>query len=172
MQRRGQAFETMMLVISVIVALAILAVLLNVLGIVKIFNPSNPSDIMNRGLKDVQSKGFGITAPQKIAFTKGASIFTKELLNDIPIQTQEVQFFCDANICSGTTTAPLKIQSSAGSTNNKLMVSSTVNSIEVYVVVCGNEANLSPKPKYCISIARDPEKATSGCEASSACDLA
>ncbi|MFH1247215.1 MAG: hypothetical protein V1644_02430 [Candidatus Micrarchaeota archaeon] len=42
-QRRGQAFETMMLVISVIVALAILGVLLNILGGVGgLFNPTNP----------------------------------------------------------------------------------------------------------------------------------
>ena len=40
---RGQAFETMMLVISVIVALAILGVLLNILGGVGgLFNPTNP----------------------------------------------------------------------------------------------------------------------------------
>ena len=47
MMRRGQAFETMMLVISVIVALAILAVLMNIIGGIGGIGQGAPDKLMH-----------------------------------------------------------------------------------------------------------------------------
>ena len=147
---RGQAFETMMLVISVIVALAILAVLLNILNIVKIFNPSNPTDVMSSGLKDIQSQGVGITQPQKVTFSQGTRIVRSQLITDIPIQSTAITFVCDdtANVCGNG--KPLEIETSTGI----LLVN---NNIEVYLSVCGAQQ------KYCIAMASTASDATKSC---------
>ncbi len=158
---RGQAFETMMLVISVIVALAILAVLLNILNIVKIFNPSNPTDVMSSGLKDIQSQGVGITQPQKVTFSKGTRIITAQLITDIPVQSTAVKFVCPSSseVCGSG--KPLVI-----TTDRTLDVNSN---IEVYITVCGNEANPAGSADYCIAMDSAPGTATSACTA--ACNV-
>lgn len=162
--RRGQAFETMMLVISVIVALAILAVLLNILNIVKIFNPSSPKDVMSSGLKDIQSKGFGITTPQKVTFAKGANVLAKELISDIPITVSDLKFFCSTSstVCGTGADKPLKLDS----TGKILTIN---NNIEVFVVVCGNEQNGAGTPKYCVALDDAGDAATKTC--SDSCKL-
>ncbi len=170
--RRGQAFETMMLVISVIVALAILAVLLNILGIVKIFNPSSPKDVMASGLKEIQSKGYGITTPQKVSFTRGATITVGELITDIPIQAADVLFICNKNtnsVCGDSDTVtpakPIIRPSGTSADKNHLTIKDT---IQVYVAICGNENPADTMDyKYCIAISDTAEGATSDCVASS-----
>ncbi len=180
--RRGQAFETMMLVISVIVALAILAVLLNILGIVKIFNPSSPKDVMASGLKEIQSKGYGITTPQKVSFTKGATITVGELISDIPIQAANVKFICKKSgtnsVCGDVSAAVDKpiirpagaftlATDSAAINANHLTIKDT---IQVYVAICGNEDNPPTAYKYCIAVSDTPDGATADCVAASTND--
>ncbi|MFH1199689.1 MAG: hypothetical protein V1708_01335 [Candidatus Micrarchaeota archaeon] len=156
--RRGQAFETMMLVISVIVALAILAVLLNILNIVKIFNPSSPKDVMSSGLKEIQSKGYGITSPQKVSFTKGQVFTVGEIVADIPVQRTDVKFICeDTAVCKGTN--PLSTDDT--NADNRLTVK---DKVDAYVVTCGNEGST---PRYCVSVAYTQDAATRYCIAAS-----
>jgi len=158
--KRGQAFETMMLVVSVIVALAILAVLMNILGIIKLFNPSDPKAVMHDGLKEVQSKGYGITIPKKTTFST-STFLARELLSDIPIPETWVGFYCEedeSGLCGSGDDAFINVPTAGG---KQLTVKKTV---EAYVAVCGDQSSIATThPKYCIAVAIDAEKASSDC---------
>ena len=154
----------MMLVISVIVALAILAVLLNVLNIVRLFNPSDPVKTISSGLKDIQSKGFGVTTPQKVQFGKGTTILTRQVIVDIPIKSTDVTFHCagsDDSVCAESNDEKFPINVETTTDSNKITVNSN---IEANIVVCGNE------PKYCVVLGRDPQATSNQCI--TACGLA
>ncbi len=161
---RGQAFETMMLVISVIVALAILGVLLNILGFI---NPtalgSSPRATLTENIRDLNSKGYGLVQPKKITFEQGDTIFVKELVQDLPVVASDVKFFCGTPEICGDADAPLDVQDARISVRKK---------IEVFVVSCANEQKSNP-PRYCnaFSSTSDPAQATDTCIASSACDV-
>ena len=162
--KRGQATETMMLVVSVIVALAILAALMNILGIVKIFNPSNPTDVMKSGVKSLQSGGgYGYSIPQKTSFVKGTRVNRQTIVGDTGLQVSDVTLVCGdtgaAGICVGSgTTSPITGSASGGST---LVVN---NNIDAFIVICANADQAAGKPKYCISVAKEANVASTECK--------
>lgn len=152
---RGQAFETMMLVISVIVALAILGVLLNILGV---FNQGgiggDPLPTIRDNLRDLQSKGFGSSIPKKVTFSDGQVIRRTEFTTDLPISPAAIRIFCadgaDA-VCGGDSNAPLKI------TDEKTISSNA--RYAAMMVTCAND------PDYCVVFAgtSQPDAASEKC---------
>lgn len=154
---RGQAFETMMLVISVIVALAILGVLLSILGVI---NPgqfgSDPRSTLKENLRTLQSRGYGIIQPKKVTFNQeGDTITRQELVSDLSILASTIEFSCaEPEICGGGD-APLDVS------DRTIKV---LKKIGVYIVTCANEQN-SGGPLFCASIASSssPAKATEDC---------
>ncbi|MEM4255340.1 MAG: hypothetical protein QXR53_03355 [Candidatus Norongarragalinales archaeon] len=149
MRLKGQAFETMMLVISVIVALAILGVLLNILGGIS-FGVGDPSAVMQDGLKTVQSKGFGITTAKKATFEKDALIVKRSVIQDVPIDPSELAFACNGSIC---TADKLDV------TDDKIEANIR---IEAQIVICGDDTRPTD-PKYCVGVGRNPEEARTAC---------
>jgi hypothetical protein len=172
---RGQAFETMMLVISVIVALAILAVLLNILG--SFTSPgSNPVSTMHNDLQSIQSTGFGITAPKTMTLGANLVILRNSVIQSVPIQESQLGFFVSndfvANGQQGT--SPVTGTNSQGSscTGGSGTGSATCSTamtvgpqdIQVYEVACGN-TQATTTVQFCIAIAENGKDATSACEA-------
>ena len=175
---RGQAFETMMLVISVIVALAILAVLLNVLNIVK--PPGgDPVSTMHNDLQSIQSTGFGITAPKQITLTQSQVVLRNSVIQSIPIQTNQLGFFVYNDFGSGSsgqnsgpfTTSGTCTAAGSGSGSAPCVTSVQVNqNIQVYEVACGNTNQQSGSQgswavQYCIALAETGQHATTACQA-------
>jgi len=156
MRLKGQAFETMMLVISVIVALAILGVLLNILGGIS-FGVGSAESVMQDGLKNVQSRGFGITVAKKATFEKDSLILKQSVIKDVPIPDDVFAFKCDDTIICST---------------NKLDVTeSRIDAkarLDAYIVVCGDETR-SPL-KYCVGLGSSELNARTAC--TTKCDIA
>ncbi|MDP2717717.1 MAG: hypothetical protein Q8P02_03160 [Candidatus Micrarchaeota archaeon] len=149
---RGQAFETMMLVISVIVAIAILGVLLNILGGVS-FGVNDPTEVMKTELKNIVSSGFGVSQPKEAEFKTGSIILRKAVIADSPVVENELEFQCsDSNLCGGTS-APLDVQRDSVTINR--------NS-KGWIVVCGDDTS-TRDPKYCIGIGRQQTGARTDC---------
>lgn len=164
LMKRGQAFETMMLVISVIVALAILAVLMGILGGLGTGITNDPKTVMHNTLRDIQTKGFGISTPVDLSFQKGQNIYKREIIgNDIPLSTSgtALNFVCGANAvdicatggaCAASGSKPIQIEN-----NNVVHICSGV---KAKMVVCGNDE----KPKsYCIVLAKTGDDAVAKC---------
>ncbi|MBI5036784.1 hypothetical protein HZC09_05575 [Candidatus Micrarchaeota archaeon] len=149
--KRGQAFETMMLVISVIVAIAILGVLLNILGGIS-FGVGDPKAVMTDGLKSIQAKGFGVTQPKKSNFEVNAYVMRGEVIGDLPVLEDELEFACasSSGICD----------------NDKLVVTKksvdAKTNIEVYITVCGDSTK-TRNPKYCVGIGRQGAESRDEC---------
>jgi hypothetical protein len=131
--KRGQAFDTMMLVISVIVAVAILGMLLGFLGGIGGFG-AKAKDVIPDLVKKVQQKGFGLEPKDKVEFTKGDSIYRADAKGTAPISTDSVNFMCydSANsICSSSSDTPLTVSQHGSIVCNE--------NIAVAVVVCFND---------------------------------
>ncbi len=152
---RGQAFDTMMLVISVLVAMAILAVLMNVLNSLN-FNPNSAKEIMKTELKSIVTSGYGTSSPKQVEFKKDEYIDVKSVLGDAAVSENEVRFVCgrdSTELCTGGD-APLNLDDKEGDG------SITVNkNTKAYVVVCGDDS----KGKYCIAVGRQGSDARSTC---------
>ncbi len=171
--RRGQAFETMMLVISVIVALAILAVLLQILGGFR-FGVGDPKSAMSDQLRQIQGRGYGVLSAQEVTFEVG-TVFMKEVIRDIPVLESDVCFICDNNLC-GVSGKPLVPSTPTGVCKfdmpNDLALTVTkagkievTSNVKAQIVGCGD----SSVPKYCVAIARNAKSATGIC--TKACGL-
>lgn len=166
--RRGQAFETMMLVISVIVALAILAVLMGILQPGIITPGNSPATIMHDGLREISTKGYGITVAKQATFDKGTIILKNDVRgSDLPLTPNDIGFYADSSSSgfvstscgTGTSTSALAVTGSGSSGGTQIQVCSK---IQAYIAVCGD----SSVNKYCIAIARQPDKATTQCKTS------
>ena len=142
-QRRGQAFETMMLVISVIVALAILGVLLNILGGVGgLFNPSNPVESIKKELSRIGGQYSPGETPVQVKLVKGKTIDTTEVTQN------------NANVIAGETTFVIEesLQDSVEGTGQTQRF--TINrDVEAVVVVCGNPEGTG-QYKYAVALGR------------------
>ncbi|MBI5226295.1 hypothetical protein HY994_03585 [Candidatus Micrarchaeota archaeon] len=148
---RGQAFDTMMLVISVIIAIAILGVLMNILGGIKI-GVNDPSSVMKTDLKSIVSSGYGISTPKKVSFDSGVAILPGSVIGDSPLQPGDIKFTTHSGDFD---TSVMEINDDSIKVNK--------NS-QGYVVVCGNDnPGRSGNPKYCISIARQANDARDTC---------
>ena len=127
MQRRGQAFDTMMLVISVIVAVAILGMLLGFLGGIGGFG-AKAKDVIPDLVKKVQQAGFGLEPKDKVEFTKGDTVYRETAKGTAPISTDSIKFVCyDDSVCSGGSDTPLTVE------DNKVICN---ENIAVAIVVC------------------------------------
>lgn len=109
--KRGQAFDTMMLVISVIVAVAILGLLLSFLGGIGGFG-AKAKDVIPDLVKKVQSKGFGLEIKENVEFNNGDSIYRKDAVGQAPIDPNDVEFKCpsDAKGCGPINDADAAVQ--------------------------------------------------------------
>lgn len=158
--KRGQAFETMMLVISVIVALAILAVLLNIIGGITI--AGNGADkLMHDQLKDVVSKGYGFASANTATFAAGSRITIEQILEqDITtVLPSEVDFVPPLS------PDPLADAFTVDKPTGSGQILDVVKKVDATFVVCGNiNANTATSPiKYHISIARTAADAAKYC---------
>ncbi len=157
--RRGQAFETMMLVISVIVALAILAVLMNIIGGIGGIGQGDPDKLMNDKLKNVVTQGYGCTPPTKAVIKRGTTIFAKQIRGDIvSIQdTDKIEVKADAG-SKITGFSSTDFSSASAKIGTSAMTSAEA---QISFVVCGDATN----GKYRICIAQketvDPVKTCS-----------
>ena len=149
--KRGQAFDTMMLVISVIVALVILGILLNILG--KIVSPGQePKELMAQGLKKISTAGYGITNPQEADFKKDSVLDKLEIIGSVALQPEELAFKCEGSFCT-------KVFGSISPSTKQVFVQADS---KANFVVCGADSN-KQNPKYCIGLGRNSGDATHAC---------
>ena len=113
----------------------------------------NPHDVLSYGIKDIQSKGYGITTPKKFTLHREFGVSVRELITDIPISENDVKFVCNETDLCGPG-KPLEIDTAQIRVNQNTVV---------YGLVCGNEDNPSPGPKFCVSIASEAQKAVDAC---------
>lgn len=152
---RGQAFDTMMLVISVIVAIAILGVLMNILGSVgNIGGVQDPTSVIKNELKTIVSSGYGTSTPKKIDFGKDVYIDQKAVIGDSPIRESEIEFLCDNSDLCGSGAA-LELGSSGASIT-------VLQKTQAYIVVCGNSEK-ADTPRYCVGLGRQGAEARGTC---------
>lgn len=151
---RGQAFDTMMLVISVIVAMAILAVLLGFIKGIPVLG-QEPVNIIRTDISNVQQAGFGVQPAQKLVFTKDSLVLREAVTANLPIRPEEVAFACYSGsvICG----------------DNALVVSDNSmdakQDLTAYGVVCGNERSGTSDVLYCVGIGRNSAEARDACVA-------
>ena len=111
MKFRGQAFETMMLVISVIVAIAILGALLGILAGIPGIGTGEAKTAIRDLLKTIEQSGVGIETKEKVDFNVGVTL-VDQLVQGTSIQTDLIKLHCapDSTIC-GDDTKPVVISS-------------------------------------------------------------
>ncbi len=169
MALRGQAFETMMLVISVIVALAILGVLTGIIGNLN-FGPSNsPQEAMHDELKKVATSGYGFSEPIKINIKKGTKIASKGILkNDLPeVNSDFVRFCVSSTVGEGFTAAQVTAPAPSTTCSNVCNVGGldfgpSTQDLAAFFVVCG-DANVGLRGGYKIAIASTAKEASRLC---------
>ncbi|NUN11472.1 hypothetical protein HUU53_02405 [Candidatus Micrarchaeota archaeon] len=155
--KRGQAFDTMMLVISVIVAVAILGVLLNILGSFQAPG-GNAKDTITQDMQSIVSSGYGYSQAKQLSFDRDASIDTRELTLKVAVLPEQVRFVCADGYsgCDG----PITISDFGSVTDGKVVFNSAFKS---WVVVCGDDV-LDPV-KYYIAFGGSGAGARDKCEA-------
>lgn len=152
---RGQAFETMMLVISVIVAVAILTILLSFLGVINIFG-ENAKTVIPQMIKNIESKGAGIELKANAQFDQGI-ITTDELTVDTPVQQSNIIFHCPQStgggtLCGTSGSVPILITQGSGGESSTITMSKKTNAA---IAVC--KSSRSTNYHICIGT---KEKAT------------
>ncbi|MBI4360565.1 hypothetical protein HY572_02205 [Candidatus Micrarchaeota archaeon] len=157
--KRGQAFETMMLVISVIVAIAILGVLLNILGGVS-FGVGDPKEIMKTELKSINSAGYGFSQPKEAEFKTGSYIDQRSVIGDAPILANQLAFGCESGntVCGSGKDAAIEV------TDKDITVNKNT---KAFIVVCGDESK--DTPNYCVGVGRQPSDSRDACR--DACNI-
>ncbi|MDP2717225.1 MAG: hypothetical protein Q8P02_00620 [Candidatus Micrarchaeota archaeon] len=158
--KRGQAFVTLLLVISVIVAVAILGIFVNTL-----FHPApdqfaNPESVMKDQLKSIVSSGFGISQAKKVEFKTGSLILRQSIVANVPITIDELRFACNSVLCDGNT---LQVTDNAIEVKRDLTdYTYAKRDLTGYISVCGNDAS-GQNPKYCVGIGRQAPEARDAC---------
>ena len=161
-------------VLATVAALAILAVLTGILSGISPNVTSDAKTVMHNALRDISTKGFGISNPTEVNFQKGSVIFKKEIIgNDIPVDASTLSITCDskaAAICGTATTCstgskPISLDSSGvGASKINLCGGSKAR-----MVVCGNQERTSAGPLYCIVFGLTNNDITATC--STLCDV-
>ncbi len=105
-------------------------------------------------IRDLNSRGYGVVEPKKVALFEGDTIFIKEITQNLPISATNVSFYCSASEICNAPNAPIDLQKTRISANRK---------IDVWLVSCANERN-NKQITYCIVIGNDPSTTTSTCE--------
>ncbi len=137
-QRRGQSFETMMLVVSVIVAVAILGILLGFLKIIPDMGV-NAKEVMPSLVSKINAQGYGLEIQEKVMFNDGDRIYRQTVVGQAPIAEDHVQFVCDDVLC-GDASKPLTVTSTSIVTNKKIIatVAICLGNDGIYKVVVGS----------------------------------
>ncbi len=161
--RRGQAFETMMLVISVIVALAILAVLMNIIGGINGVGQTAPDKLMNSALSTQVSTGYGCSAPQAVTFQRGTSIFADQVRGSIVSLTDSdtLTFSVDSAL-TGITAKPQTAPFTATGQAKLSVAGTSAPQTAAYMVVCVNAQSAVKTVNICIGPS-DSSATITGC---------
>ena len=144
MNRRGQAFDTMMLVISVIVAVAILGLLLGFISNINSFG-TKASDEIPSLMKTVNQKGYGMALQEKVEFDPGDVITGRTVVGDVSVLAKDVQFVCanhDASCSSGGAMSLDKTNGILYTSGTKLSLTVAVcydDSSQIYFVIVGSK---------------------------------
>lgn len=169
MAARGQAFETMMLVISVIVALAILNVLMGIIQGVNVNVQNSVDQQMHDALKQVAKDGYGFSTPQKGVLKKGVRLNSRSILkNDLPeLDPNAVRFCIDRSSTGGFSTNILPATPSSSCTTTINSGATDIGPVEqdtaFSLVVCG-DSNVGTRGGYRISLAISPQGASANCK--------
>ena len=91
--KRGQAFDTMMLVISVIIAVAILGLLLTFLNQVNVFG-KKASEVIPNLVKSVSQKGYGIQVEDGVEFQPSETFLIKDAIGASSVSKTQIIFDC------------------------------------------------------------------------------
>lgn len=147
--KRGQAFDTMMLVISVLVALVILGILTTILNNI---NPevNDPKALMLSSVQKIYTQGYGFSDAKEVQFKRETVAIAKgEVIGKAAINPSELAFGCGGPVCSG----PLTVTDS----------SITINSdTKAFTVACGDDRSTQPV-KYCVGVGRTAVEARTAC---------
>lgn len=163
--RRGQAFETMMLVISVIVALAILNVLMGIIQGVQVNVQGTAQDMMHDELKKLAGDGYGYSTPQKAILKKGTRLNSRAVLkSDLPqLNAKYIRFCVDRQEIPEAILPP----SAAGSCTQSAQSGSEdlgpVTQDTAFVFVICGDANFGAQGAFKISVAVNPTTASKKC---------
>ncbi len=156
-ERRGQAFETMMLVISVIIAVAILGILTGFLANINIGSQS-AKDTITTLLKQVESKNIGSASTDGATFAAADIITAVEVIQGTSIQSTKIKFKCsDPSFCSDST-APMT------TTDTKITVTSKAKG---YIFACKGPADTN----YHVCIGSSDTKVTVSSDCLTTCGL-
>ncbi len=147
--QRGQAFETIMMVIAVIVALAILGFLTGILGnLSSMFNPSDPGKTMTSALQGIAGSYSSGTAPQVLSFNvAGQSFDTAGLTQSTSLSSYNVYFVCSSTVPKGAISI-----SSLGSGSTALQKMTINQKVSLEMVACGNPSLNGKGPYYVIAL--------------------
>jgi len=165
MMRRGQAFETMMLVISVIVALAILNVLMGVISSVQVNVQGNAQDTMHDTLKELAKNGNGYSVPNKVILKKGTRLDSRSLLKtDMPEIDASMVRFCVTRTEIAEVVLPPSAASSCSTSaaSGSLDLGPVAQDTAMYYVICG-DVNFGARGAFHVSIASSPTSASKNC---------
>lgn len=143
-KRRGQAFETMMLVISVIVALAILGVLMGILGNVGGNISADPSQVMKDKLNEIGGKYSAGTTPVTASFPKKTYEVKELVAESSAVLEQDLKFVFTPKL-TDSQVAELDAEGKSFTVNK---------AFKGVIVACSNPDTNS----YVISIGREKEE--------------
>jgi hypothetical protein len=152
MKRKGQAFETMMLVISVIVAIAILGILLSFLGNVSIIG-AEASQVVPGMVKDVYNKGYGIEIEDEVDFQEG-DVLTPDDLTGQLFPKDQLKVECVDDATCGDSDAMIEVDDDNIYVNKNGKASVAVCPDESgdgdsYLVVIGRARNVEDVREAC-----------------------
>ena len=154
-QRKGQAFETMMLVISVIVALAILGILFGIIKNIPLFGSGDTQVVIKEELTKIAGT-YNSDTPPREATLKSGTITTRDVTDGTTILPTWVKFSISDTL-KNTNAVQLSLE-------DRTM--RTTRDIKITIVVCGDPAPAGGgTAQYIVSIA--PERL--GLEASDNC---
>ncbi|MFH0971924.1 MAG: hypothetical protein V1835_05150 [Candidatus Micrarchaeota archaeon] len=113
---------------------------------------SNYRGTITEGLQSLQSRGgVGVATPEKANFLEGDLLIRAEVVVQLPISKDDVEFSCVGEICGNELTVqPDRIN--------------VEKRVEAYVVVCANEQR-EVAPRYCVSVSKNAISATDKCVA-------
>jgi len=181
MARRGQAFETMMLVISVIVALAILGVLTGILGQIS-FGTDTPDKLMHDKLKDIVPAGYGQSVPMKATLKRSTRLDLRQVIkSDMPeldpgtiapvggpVGTPNIRFCLGTGIPAAQLPNLLTCQPPTGAGGTRALsggsnsLGPATTDVSFFFAVCA-DSNLGQRGIYRIQIAGTQQEAGAGC---------
>ena len=113
----------------------------------------DPVGVMIDGLRNVQAKGFGITAGKRTVFEKDALILKGSLTQVVSIADEELRFACGGTTICNVDNLEVTGNGSSISVHRK---------IKATIVVCGDDSKLD-NPKYCVGVGLNAEDARTAC---------